>query len=184
MGGMRGPLAAVPVAAALVTGCGGQPTEAGPKAAFHSPPLVVDCARRVETARGWPPADMRRQAVRAGPIDFPGLLAYAHQEPTLDGSVGTETAVRVRAEHQVTVAVRSRGVRLLWGNYEHGQAAVTFSACGPFEHRFSGRGNVGQYTLFQGGFHAPSPRCVAFDVYVFGRRRPYHRRFPLGHACG
>jgi hypothetical protein len=184
MGGMRGAPAALLLATALVSGCGGHATAARPKPAFDSPPLVVDCARRVETARGWPPADMRRQAVTAGPIDFPGLLAYAREEPTLDGSVGTETAVRVRAEQQVTVAVRTRGVRLLWGSYGHGQRAVTFAACGPFEHRFSGPGHVGRYTLFQGGFQAPSPRCVAFDVYVFGRPQPYHRRFPLGRACG
>jgi hypothetical protein len=174
---------AVPLLVVLLAGCGsGAATR--PARGFSPAPLVVDCTQRVETPRSWPPRGWRRDAVFAGPVAFFGLHSYANQEPMREGGIGTETPLLVPARRQVTVVVRTPGVHLLWGDFEGGRRAVTFKACPSWQRSLTGHGEVGRVTQFLGGFGADRPRCVAIHVYVFGRERPYKRRFALGHPCG
>jgi hypothetical protein len=149
-----------------------------------APPYVVDCLQRVESPRDWPPPGWRRHAVKAGPIALFALRSAARAPVDRDdGSVGFETVALVRARRQVTLAVRTPGVELLWGDF-HPRRAITFKGC-PAKQRSFGdpRHFVGRRTQFIGGVAAPAPVCVAIDIYVLGRRSPYHREFGLGTRC-
>jgi hypothetical protein len=148
------------------------------------PPYVVDCVQRVEAPPTWPPPGWRRHAVRAGPVEFVGLRSYARQPVNrTDSSIGTETPALVRAERQVTIVARTPGLQVYWGD---GGRAVTLKACPRWQRSLDphpGRRRVGRYTQFLGGFAADHPGCMEFDVYVYGRTAPYHRRFGLGTRC-
>jgi hypothetical protein len=144
------------------------------------PPFVVDCVHRVEGPPGWPYPGWRRHAVFAGPVAFFGLRGYGRQPANVDdGNVSAESPALVRAGRQVTVVPRSPGLRVWWGR---GRSAVTLAACPSWQRGFRGR-RVGRHTQFLGGFYAPAAGCMEFDVYVYGRPAPYHRRFPLGAPC-
>jgi hypothetical protein len=149
------------------------------------PPYVVDCVQRVESPPTWPPRGWRKHAVLAGPVAFFGLREQTRQPVNrTDRSIGTETPALVAAERQVTIVARTPGLRLYWGD---GGTAVTLKACPrrqrSFGFRLTHRRFVGRHTQFLGGFAADHAGCMTFDVYVYGRAAPYHRRFGLGAPC-
>jgi hypothetical protein len=173
-------LTAILVGAAVVlAACGG---DSGEREAIAPPPLVVDCVQRVETLDNWPPEGWEERAVEAGPVAFVGLRDAVRQKSD-DGRIRFEVPVLVDAEKQVTIAARTPGVDLGFGDVEDDVSAVTFKACPSWERNFDRPADVGPFTQFVGTIEADEPKCVELEVHVLGERKPVHERFGLGREC-
>jgi hypothetical protein len=136
--------------------------------------------------------------VVAGPITFFGLRAAARQ-PASDyrdrggGRYASfKTVTQVAANAVVTVAV-APGERDLALNFEDArlpavarlsklQQTVEFRACAPSQERFSGRGEVGAQTQFNGGFASAGAGCRTFDVFMGPGAEPI--RVHVGFGTG
>jgi hypothetical protein len=152
--------------------------------AIAPPPLVVDCVQRVDTnLEEWPPPGWEERSIEAGPVAFVGLRDAVDQKPE-EGRVRFEVPVLVDAEKQVTVAARTPGVELGFGDQDENTEAVTFKACPSWERNFERPAEVGSFTQFVGTIESDEPACVEFDVHVLGESKPMRERFGLGRDCG
>lgn len=157
--------------------------------ALAKPPYVVDCFNRVETGRGFPPRGWRAHSVVAGPLGLYALRSNAAGHPEdyeRPGGVPVESVAIVRRDQQVTLSIppsEPPGVKLLWLPGFKGNTSITFSACPRWQHRFSGHGRVGRFTLFQGGLRVIGARCTRLEIWAYGRTRPVTRTVGFGRRC-
>ena len=149
------------------------------------------CATRVE---GKLPPTWRRSSAFAGPIAF---YAVSELPSPVAGSrnpgriYAEKVLALVEAASDVTVTVDKpsrRRVRLLYDlsrldyppDLSDGTTSARLVACKRTQPSLVGRGTVGHYTQFNGGFVVRWPACARLAVTERGSGRSFHVTFPFG----
>ena len=180
------PIAVIALLAAAGASAGGSEVTAG----TGEPPRVEGlrkCAQRIEVG-GKRAIRTAPRDLRVGPVIFFGLRKAADpsehddlEPPHRHGDPTWKSPIAVRAGDPVVLAIeggRANGASLIYDMRQFradtvagggGDAAVRVKPCPPDTHRFFGRGHVGRWTLFSGGFMLEGPVCVRVQVFRAGR---------------